>query len=71
MSIVQVRSHQGDSIDSLCWRHLGSSAAVEATLELNPGLAALGPILPMATLVTLPAEDSLPTRQTTLIQLWD
>lgn len=65
-----VRAQQGDSIDSLCWRHLGSSAQVEATLELNPGLAALGATLPNGQPVTLPdSTDAQP--KTNLIQLWD
>lgn len=69
---MQVRSHQGDTVDSLCWRHLRSSAAVEETLELNPGLAALGPVLPDGTLVTLPEErDVRAAGKKNLIQLWD
>ena len=67
---MQVTALQGDSVDSLCWRHLGSSAAVEATLEANPGLAALGPVLPMGTAVALP--DVAPTASNdNIIQLWD
>lgn len=68
---MEVRSHQGDSVDSLCWRHLRSSAAVETTLELNPGLAALGPVLPDGTLVTLPEEHEVETGKKNLVQLWD
>lgn len=67
---MQVIAHQGDTVDSLCWRHLGSSAAVEQTLLLNPGLAALGPVLPMGTRVTLPDYAPAPL-QNNLIQLWD
>ena len=67
---MEVTALQGDSVDSLCYRHLGTSDAVEATLEANPGLAALGAILPMGTVVALPdAVQSTPTK--TLIQLWD
>lgn len=67
---MRVIAQQGDTVDGLCWRHLGSSAAVEATLEANPGLAALGPVLPMGAAVTLP--DVAPTRANdNLIQLWD
>lgn len=67
---MEVTALQGDSVDSLCYRHLGTSDAVEATLEANPGLAALGAILPMGTVVALPdAVQSAPTK--TLIQLWD
>ena len=67
---VIVTALQGDSVDSLCYRHLGSSAAVEATLEANPGLAALGAILPMGTVVTLPEIVSESATQN-IIQLWD
>lgn len=67
---MQVRAHQGDSVDSLCWRHLGSSAPVESVLEANPGLAALGPILPEGTLVTLPASAPATFLRAT-INLWD
>lgn len=67
---MQVIAQQGDTVDSLCWRHLGSSAAVETTFDANPGLAALGPVLPMGTSVELPEADDAP-RNTTLIQLWD
>jgi phage tail protein X len=67
---MDVYAHQQDTIDSLCWRHLGSSAAVEQTLLLNPRLAALGPELPMGTRVTLPDADPTPL-QNNLIQLWD
>lgn len=67
---MQVRAMQGDTVDSLCWRHLGSSSAVEAVLEQNPGLADHGAILPNGTLVTLP-DEAPAVRQTNLVQLWD
>lgn len=67
---MQVRAMQGDTVDSLCWRHLGSSSAVETVLDLNPGLAALGAILPNGTPVTLP-DEAPAVRQANLIQLWD
>ncbi|NMM75566.1 phage tail protein [Rhodococcus sp. SRB_17] len=67
---MQVRSQQGDTADQLCWRHLGrTEAVVEAMLDINPGLAALGPVLPAGTLVTLPDLPTTPTRPT--VQLWD
>jgi phage tail protein X len=68
---MRVTAHQGDTLDLLCFRHLGRTAgAVESALEANPGLAALGPVLPMGTSVDLP--DSAPaTAQTKLVQLWD
>lgn len=35
-----VIARDGDTVDQLCWRHLGQTAtATEATLAMNPGLA--------------------------------
>lgn len=65
-----VYAAQQDTIDSLCWQHLGSSAAVEQTLLLNPGLAAIGAELPMGTRVILPDEAPAPIKNN-LIKLWD
>lgn len=68
---MDVRARQGDTVDLLCWRHLGRTAGVvEQTYALNPGLAELGATLPAGTLVALaPAAPSIPTTQT--VQLWD
>lgn len=68
---MQVIAHQGDTVDSLCWRHLGSTADVELVLEINPGLAALGPILPEGTRLTLPDASVTVVAQANLINLWD
>lgn len=67
---MRVTTEQGDSVDSLCWRHLGSSSAVAFVLELNPGLAAHGPLLPAGISVTLPDEFPDSTTKST-INLWD
>lgn len=67
---MDVIAHQGDTVDSLCFRHLGSSAAVEQTLLINPGISAMGAELPMGTPVKLPDTDPAPI-QNKLIQLWD
>lgn len=43
---MRVHAMQGDTVDLLCWRHLGSTAGlVERTYLLNPGLAELGAVL--------------------------
>lgn len=70
---MRVHAMQGDTLDLLCHRHLGATAGlVEKTLELNRGLADLGPVLPHGTAVVLP---DLATAQTpavrALVQLWD
>ncbi len=64
-------SRHGDTIDALIWRERGLSAAdVGAVLELNPGMAAAGAVLPAATSVLVPA--AAPTSPVLpLVQLWD
>ncbi|MCE8002525.1 tail protein X [Billgrantia ethanolica] len=65
-----VRAHQGETLDALCHRVLGTTAAVtEQVLQLNPGLAELGPILPEGTPVKLPDAPPQPERRD-VIQLW-
>lgn len=66
-----VIANQGETLDALCWRHYGRTAGVvEAVLEVNPGLADLGPILPHGTPVQLPdITTQQPTSST--VQLWD
>jgi len=67
-----VRARQGDTVDSLCWRELGATrGVVEAVLELNRGLADLGPILPEGTPVTLPPRQSVTPPVLPLLNLWD
>lgn len=66
-----VRSHQGDTLDRLCHRHLGTTAGVtEQTIRLNPGIAELGPVLPHGTRVTLPDEHATQPLVADIIQLW-
>lgn len=65
-----VRAKQGDTLDRLCQRHLGTTAGVtEQALLLNPGLAELGPVLPQGTAVHLPERATPPARPT--VNLWD
>ena len=65
-----VQALQGDTLDQRCQRHLGTTAGtVEAALAANPGLAALGPVLPLGTRVTLPAAPAPATPNR--LKLWD
>lgn len=66
---MKARAMQGDTLDLLCWRVMGRTDIVEATLELNPGLANHGPVLPTGLLVDL-AEPSTTTNRPT-VSLWD
>lgn len=53
--VKSYRSFEGDTLDALVWRVYGrlDGRLVERVLEVNPGLAALGPILPAGTKVSL------------------
>lgn len=65
-----VRAHQGETLDKLCHRVFGLTGGItERALELNPGLAELGPTLPQGHPVRLPDNDPEP-RQTETVQLW-
>ncbi|WP_375592105.1 tail protein X [Chitiniphilus eburneus] len=68
---MRVQATQGDTLDAICWRYYGRSAGVvEQALIDNPGLAALGPILPEGTAIEL--RDLVPAPvQTRFINLWN
>jgi phage tail protein X len=69
---MRVITRQGDTVDALCFRHLGrSQGVVEIVLEQNPGLADHGPILPHGLQVDLPDTTTQPTNTPTLLRLWD
>ncbi|MEM5451900.1 tail protein X [Paraburkholderia guartelaensis] len=68
---MRVYAQQGDTVDVLCFRYLGrTKSVVEATLELNAGLADYGPVLPLGLAVDLP---DAPNDQSTvqLVNLFD
>lgn len=67
-------AQQGETLDALCWRVLGRTEGVtEQTYTLNPGLAALGPLLPGGIMVTLPdiANTAAAPPVRTTVKLWD
>lgn len=70
MMSTQAAARQGDTLDALCHRALGTTAGtVEAALELNRGLADIGPTLPEGYLITLPERPAeIPAAR---INLWD
>ena len=48
-------TRQGETVDLVCMAFYGRTAQVtETVLAANPGLAGLGPILPMGTQISLP-----------------
>lgn len=63
---------QGEMLDLICFRFYGRSGQVtEAVLAANPGLAALGPILPFGTRILLPDPPAEKTVARPLVSLWD
>lgn len=63
------RARQNEMLDALALRKLGATAGhVEATLAANPGLAKLGPHLPMGQPVRL-VKGQEPNKET--VYLWD
>lgn len=68
---MQVTAHQGDTVDQLCHRHLGRTDITVSVLEANPGIAALGAVLPMGTALTLPDAQTVAAAPKTMINLWD
>lgn len=68
---MQVRANQSESLDALCYRIKGETPGyLETVLAANPGLADLGPALPMGTLVTLPDAATTGAIKKT-VQLWE
>lgn len=72
-SAQQLTARQGDTLDLLLWRDAGLGPDdLTRVLDANPGLADLGTILPLGTLVTVPATSvSTATGVRTITQLWD
>jgi len=62
---------QGETVDLVCSKFYGRTRdATEAVLNANPGVAALGPILPLGTKILMPDIEARPAA-TKLISLWD
>ncbi|WP_421424157.1 tail protein X [Agrobacterium rosae] len=64
-------TRQGETVDLACLAHYGRTAkVVEAVIEANPGLAALGVVLPIGTTIIMPIIASTSTERR-LVSLWD
>jgi phage tail protein X len=67
----RIVSAQGDTLDELLWRERGLGAdAIDAVLAANPGLADLGPILPIGTPVIIPTIATAAVQVREIVQLW-
>ncbi|MFC0683172.1 tail protein X [Novosphingobium clariflavum] len=67
------KAMQGETLAKICWRVLGTTegGVVEQAYALNPGLAALGPILPEGRAVTLPEPPAAAAVALDTINAWD
>lgn len=63
---------EGITLSLLIWRRFRSPmpGLVERTLDINPGLAALGPFIPLGTVVRLPVPAPRKKREVTPVRLW-
>lgn len=69
---ITAKARQGDTLDEICWRELGTTqGVVEAAFELNRDLAAHGAEIPAGTLVTLPSPAAAAPRTRETVNLWD
>jgi len=61
---------EGDMVDEICHRIYGrSEGTTEAVYAANPGLADLGPVLPVGVVITLP--DLSVAKTVKSVRLWD
>lgn len=72
-AVDTVPARQGDTLEALIWRERSLGPAdLPAVLAANPGIAALGPILPKGTIVNLPAIAAPAVLvRTDVVNLWD
>jgi phage tail protein X len=68
--MATVVAQQNETVDALAWRVAGTTAIVPDILRLNPGLAALGPFLPLGTRVVMPETTTGSVKTKTRITLW-
>ena len=67
-----VVSREQMTVDLIVWQTFGrqDGTLVERTFELNPGLAALGPFLPVGTELELPAASAERPALIETVRLW-
>lgn len=65
-----VPSEEGETLDQLCWRALGSTDPVEQVYAANPGLAESGAFLPAGVDVVIPETATSPAPLRETITLW-
>lgn len=74
MMQIETIQREGVTLSQLIWSVVGAQprSFVETVLAANPGLANLGPFLPVGTKVSIPL-DEVPTQtaEEQAVRLWD
>lgn len=67
-----VTDADGLTVDLIIWRRYRrqTPGLVEAVLDMNAGVADLGPLLPRGTMLKIPIDQPSMQTQATLIRLW-
>ena len=69
---MKITAQEGDTLDLICWRTFGKTAGVvEQALLENPSSGALGPVLPIGTIVVLPDIAPETSDKRVTVPLWD
>ena len=73
MERVEIVQSEGLTLSLIVWRlfRRKPEGYVEQVLTLNPGLAAVGPVLPVGTRIVLPLEEQTLKPKRTVVRLWD
>jgi len=73
MATFTTTTLDGDTLDALCWRELGTTegGVVEQAYTLNRALAAYGAFLPGGIDVVLPVPTSTQILAVETVNLWD
>ena len=64
---------EGITVSKMAWRLLKRQPEgyVERVYAMNPGIADLGPVLPVGTIVEFPLENIPAAPQPVVVRLWD
>ena len=66
-----VETRDGDTVDAAIWRERGLGADdIARVLDMNPGLAAAGAILPAGVVIAVPPPADRAPPRLDIIQLW-
>ena len=66
-------SGDGMMLDAILWQRFRrpTPALLEKVLDINPGLAALGPMLPHGTVINIPVQRQAKAPTLAPVSLWD